>query len=254
MGSRRHRLFALPSDHLWQRLCFLRSVERSAENLRCSPTNFILQSRAMADLIVGLILSPTHVYLLFSSAMAQKSRLSFHEISSLSITLFGVSLAHVTLLSIDRHFAVVKPLKYKFIRTRRRINLALSFLWLCYICFGIAAFLLKNSIFVGEPRFYCSNDLTVAIHLLFLRCNSLPSSQKSQGMAEANPTRSCSRQPSTTLRWYGRTFGKSYGSCNFYFSSPNNTNVCPDMLGIFLCPLLLFSGDSSRVHLLGCNT
>ena len=105
--------------------------------LRCSPTNFILQSRAMADLIVGLILSPMHVYLLFSSAIAQKSALSFHEISSLGITLFGVTFAHVTFLSIDRHFAVVKPLKYKFIMTRRRINLALSFLWLCYICFGI---------------------------------------------------------------------------------------------------------------------
>ena len=118
------------------------------KNLRCSPTNFILQSMSMADLLVGLILSPMHAYLLFSSAVAQKSALSFHEIASLRNTLAGVSLAHVMLLSMDRHFAVVKPLKYKFIMTRGRINLALSFLWLCYICFGIATFLLKNSIFV----------------------------------------------------------------------------------------------------------
>lgn len=118
------------------------------KNLRCSPPNFVLQSMAIADLLVGLLLSPMHAYWLFSLAVAQKSALSYHVIYSFSSTLYGSSLAHVTLLTIDRFVAVVQPLKYRSIMTRRRINLAISLVWLYFICFGSAAFVFVNGFFV----------------------------------------------------------------------------------------------------------
>lgn len=118
------------------------------KNLRSAPLNYILQSMAVADLLIGVILSPINAYWLFALAVAEKVVFSFHAIYSLASTFVGASFAHVMLLSIDRLCAVVIPLKYKAIVTRRRINLAITVLWIYFICFGIAAFVFKNSFFV----------------------------------------------------------------------------------------------------------
>lgn len=107
------------------------------KNLRCSPSNFILQSMATADLLVGLILSPIQASWLFSIAVAQNPSFSLPLIYSLSSTVVGASFTHVALLSLDRLFAVVKPLKYRSIMTGTRINLAITALWVYFICFGI---------------------------------------------------------------------------------------------------------------------
>ena len=118
------------------------------KNLRSTPSNFILQSMAIADLLIGLILSPVNAYWLLALAVAEKMAFSFHAIYSLSSIFVGASFAHVMLLSIDRFCAVVTPLQYKSIVTRRRINLAITLLWFYFICFGIAAFVFENSFFV----------------------------------------------------------------------------------------------------------
>ena len=118
------------------------------KNLRNASPNFILQSMAVAHLLVGLMLAPVDAYWLLTIAVADKMPFSFHAIYSLSTTFLGASFAHVLLLSIDRLCAVFRPLKYKAIVTRRRINLAVTLLWVYFICFGIATFMLKNGFFV----------------------------------------------------------------------------------------------------------
>lgn len=118
------------------------------KNLRNASPNFILQSMAVADLLVGLVLSPVDAYWLLTIAVSEKMPFSFHAIYSLSTTFLGASFAHVLLISIDRLCAVFRPLRYKAIVTRRRINLAVTLLWVYFICFGIATFMFEKGFFV----------------------------------------------------------------------------------------------------------
>ncbi|CAH3016420.1 unnamed protein product, partial [Porites evermanni] len=107
------------------------------KNLHSWPSNLILQCMAVADLLAGVVLAPMQVYWLFSQAVTQTSAI-----------FVGTSLAHIFLLSIDRLFAVMRPLSYKFVMSRGRISLAISVLWLYFICFGILMSCLQNSIFI----------------------------------------------------------------------------------------------------------
>lgn len=141
-------------------------------NLRNASPNFILQSMAVADLLVGLILSPIDAYWLLTIAVNEKMPFSLNAIYSLSTTLLGASFAHVLLLSMDRLCAVFKPLKYKAIVTRRRTNLAVALLWVYFICFGVAAFMFKNSFFVTSFVFSVQTfvflNITFCLHLVIL--------------------------------------------------------------------------------------
>ncbi|XP_022786495.1 histamine H2 receptor-like [Stylophora pistillata] len=116
--------------------------------LRSSPSNFILQSMAVADLFVGLVLSPLNAYWILTIAVDKKLAFPLHVTNSLGTTLVGASLAHLMLLSMDRFCAVVTPLRYKAIITCRRVNQALFLVWCYFICFGIAAFLFENKFFI----------------------------------------------------------------------------------------------------------
>ncbi|XP_068757989.1 adenosine receptor A2a-like [Montipora capricornis] len=79
--------------------------------LRSSPSNFIIFSMAVADLLVGLVACPLAVFwgwaLLYKYINAPFGLLKFFE------TLINVSVGHILLLSIDRFFAVVTPLQYR---------------------------------------------------------------------------------------------------------------------------------------------
>ena len=80
------------------------------KNLRNASPNFILQSMAVTDLLVGLVLAPVDAYWLLTIAVADKMPFSFHAIYSLSTTFLGASFAHVLLLSTLSHLqSVMNP-------------------------------------------------------------------------------------------------------------------------------------------------
>lgn len=137
------------------------------KNLHSWPAHLLLQSSVVADLLVGLALAPMQEYWLFSQLEAQTSALSFHIILSLASILIGVSVAHVLLLTVDRLFAIMKPFRHKCIATRQRIRLAVLFLWLYYICFGIMLLCLKDRFFIVNIVFIVQMFITLQLTFCF---------------------------------------------------------------------------------------
>ena len=104
--------------------------------LRSSPTNLILLSLAIADLLAGLVLTPGAGLWYLRLAMKKDPWDSLLLVMTLSGFFLIVSVCHIALLTVDRYFALAKPLKYRVIVTKRRVAVASLSIWT--VCIGYA--------------------------------------------------------------------------------------------------------------------
>lgn len=111
------------------------------KSLRSSPSNFILLSMAVADLLVGLVACPSTLY--WNWAMSHPEHQSFLPLLVGPI-LVNVSIGHMFLPTIDRFFALVTPFQYKVKVTNRRISIAAVACWIYFLLFGCASGLLQK--------------------------------------------------------------------------------------------------------------
>lgn len=107
--------------------------------LRASPTNYILLSLAIADLIVGLIIDPGVASWFLRARASNTDPWYFQTILTtfLSASLI-VSVGHVLFLTVDRYFALATPLKYRTKITKRRVVITCSLIWIGSICCSVA--------------------------------------------------------------------------------------------------------------------
>ena len=105
------------------------------KKLRSSPSNHIIVSMAIADLLVGLVVCPLMVY--WGWAISQQQNLTLPALTSFTV-LIDVSAGHVLLLTVDRVFASVTPLQYRVKVTNRRVCIASITCWAYFILFGCA--------------------------------------------------------------------------------------------------------------------
>ena len=110
--------------------------------LRSSPSNFIIFSMAVADLLVGLVASPLHAFLAW--ALLHKYTNPPFRFLIFFTTLINVSVGHILLLSIDRFFAVVTPLQYRAKVTSKRGCIVSVACWIYFILFGFVFSLLRK--------------------------------------------------------------------------------------------------------------
>ncbi|XP_063078290.1 trace amine-associated receptor 4-like [Engraulis encrasicolus] len=102
-----------------------------------TPTNMLMVSMALADLLLGLlVMPPAMVKFLercwyFGDALCQ-----LH--TCVDITLCNASVLHLTCISIDRFYAVNRPLQYGKNMTRRVALAMLSLSWAMSAAFGAA--------------------------------------------------------------------------------------------------------------------
>lgn len=111
------------------------------KKLRSSPSNFILLSMAIADLLVGFVACPSTLY--WYLAVFHSDDRS-HLPLLVSSTLVNVSVGHIFLLTVDRVFALVTPLHYKVQVTNKRVSIAAVTCWIYFLLFGCAFGLLKE--------------------------------------------------------------------------------------------------------------
>ncbi|CAK5122987.1 unnamed protein product [Meloidogyne enterolobii] len=97
--------------------------------LKAQPANLLLISLALADFCVGLFVMPlAAVYVL-------EDRWIFGDILcrfwvTADLTLCTASILNLCAISVDRHLAVTRALRYSALRTRRRICLYICIVWL----------------------------------------------------------------------------------------------------------------------------
>ena len=114
------------------------------KKLRSSPTNLIMTSLAIVDLLVGLIVCPLRSY--WSLAMYLEDRSAFDPSVVFALNVFSVNISfgHMFLLTVDRVFAIVTPLHYRVRVTNKRVLIASCVCWVYFILFGFAVIIFRD--------------------------------------------------------------------------------------------------------------
>uniref|UniRef100_A0A672F3I9 Trace amine-associated receptor 1-like n=1 Tax=Salarias fasciatus TaxID=181472 RepID=A0A672F3I9_SALFA len=118
-----------------------------------TPTNFLIFSLAVSDLLVGLILFPLCTKSLFNFCSQSmnvfcKVRLSF------DLTLSTASVLNLCCISIDRYYAVCQPLTYRMKINTNVVVIMIVLTWCTAVFMTIVFFIEKNN--SGECQENCS--------------------------------------------------------------------------------------------------
>ncbi|XP_028253594.1 trace amine-associated receptor 1-like [Parambassis ranga] len=121
-----------------------------------TPTNSLILSLAVADLMVGIILFP------FSMAFSFKSCLYFHGLfckirGSFDICLSSCSILNLGCISVDRYYAVCQPLTY-----RAKINHRVVVI-MVLMCWGVSALIGIGIIIAGLNSENCGNRCLIEV-------------------------------------------------------------------------------------------
>ncbi|KAF2368411.1 G protein-coupled receptor rhodopsin-like [Trinorchestia longiramus] len=95
-------------------------------------TNFFVVSLAIADILVALMAMPFNL----SVELMGKWLFSYNMCNlwnSFDVYASTVSILHLCCISIDRHFAIVRPLEYPMVMTKRRVAFMLLGVWIAPI-------------------------------------------------------------------------------------------------------------------------
>ncbi|XP_041480217.1 octopamine receptor beta-3R-like [Lytechinus variegatus] len=101
-----------------------------------TPTNLILTSLAVADLLTGLVACPLQSFALYKVFTPQATT---SVILTLPYVVFsGIAFIHIVGVTIDRHIAITRPLRYATLVTHKRVGLGIVLTWvLCVAGFAV---------------------------------------------------------------------------------------------------------------------
>ena len=107
-------------------------VKDPLKNLR-TVSNFFVVNLAVADILVGVTVEPLNA----SSFWEKENREILFAFYVFAILSCVCSILNIAALMMDRHLAVSKPFKYRFIVTSRRVKLSLFVIWLYSVHFSL---------------------------------------------------------------------------------------------------------------------
>lgn len=100
-----------------------------------TPTNLLLLSLAVSDLLVGLLLMPVEIIYIEACWYLGDVLCTLYYVVDYIIT--SASVANMVLISVDRYIAICDPLRYSTKVTTRRAKTSVFLCWLCSIIYRI---------------------------------------------------------------------------------------------------------------------
>nr|XP_055041268.1 trace amine-associated receptor 4-like [Misgurnus anguillicaudatus] len=152
-----------------------------------SPTHLIVQSLAVCDCLLGSLVMP------YSMMRSVEGCWFLGDVickvhSSLDMTFCTSSLIHLSLISIDRYWAICDPLKYKMRITNNTVTIFITLTWIFSFVYsfsilfsgvnavGLEALILQMSCFGGCGVFFNKEWGLICVILLFIIPGTIMSS------------------------------------------------------------------------------
>lgn len=102
-----------------------------------SPTNYLIISLALADLLVGILVYPLSMAFSLSSCLYHEELVCKIR-ASFDISLSSCSILHLCCISIDRYYAVCRPLMYESKITNSVVVVMILICWVVSVLIGIS--------------------------------------------------------------------------------------------------------------------
>ncbi|XP_015822346.3 trace amine-associated receptor 13c-like [Nothobranchius furzeri] len=100
-----------------------------------TPTNILLLSLAVSDLLVGLLLMPVEIIYIEICWFLGDILCTLYYISDYVIT--SASVANMVLISLDRYLAICYPLHYATKVNKNRTQISVSLCWICSVVYRL---------------------------------------------------------------------------------------------------------------------
>lgn len=127
-------------------VCLVRKLRR--------PCNYLLVSLAVSDLCVAVLVMPTA--LLYEVLEEWSFGKLFCDIwVSFDVLSCTASILNLCAISVDRYWAITKPLEYGVKRTPRRMMLCVALVWLGAACISLPPLLIAGNVYVMEGQPAC---------------------------------------------------------------------------------------------------
>ncbi|XP_076581502.1 trace amine-associated receptor 13c-like [Chaetodon auriga] len=127
-----------------------------------TPTNLILLSLAVSDLLVGLTVMPPAIAMLQSCWFLDKISCALMYLSCFILT--SASVGNMVLISMDRYVAICYPLRYSSMVTPSRVQICVSLCWICSVIYNIT--ILKDYLSQIDLSNSCYQECIVIINYI----------------------------------------------------------------------------------------
>ncbi|XP_040892508.1 trace amine-associated receptor 13c-like [Toxotes jaculatrix] len=128
-----------------------------------TPTNLLLLSLAISDLLVGLLVMPVETVRFIETCWLLGDLMcSLSYIIGFTLTL--ASVGNMVLISIDRYVAICYPLQYPSKITRSRVEVCVCLCWACSLLYN--GLILKDHLGRTHKRSSCYGECLVVINFI----------------------------------------------------------------------------------------